>query len=221
MDQKTIRTVIAMALSAGLLIWAGCDSDSSDSGSSNVANIPGPGGPGGPPPPGGPGGPGGPGPGGPGGPGGGRNSPIRNLMMKINDRNPNALTKSIAKGLEPQQPDWPALEKQAGEFVQVTTELAKLDPPRGSKESWTKLTSAFHESATDLDKAVKAKNRDEAVATSGELSNSCMECHREHRSMPGGGFGPRGGFGGPPGGGPPGGGPPPGGNPPPGGPPRP
>jgi hypothetical protein len=154
-------------------------------------------------------------------------------MMKINDRNPNALTKSIARGLESQQPDWPTLEKQAGEFVQVTNDLAKYDPPRGTKENWTKLISAFHESASELDQAVRAKKREDAAAASAELSNSCMECHREHRRMPGGGFGrpgggpPGKGFG-PPGGGPPpgggfgppGGGPPPAAGPPPGGPPQ-
>ncbi len=213
MQPKRIRTVIATALSAGLLGWAGCDPAGNEEAAPDVVNSPaGPGGPGGPPPPGGSG------PGGP-GPGGGLSSPIRTLMMKINDRNPNGLTKAIARGLESQQPDWPTLEKQAGEFVQVTTELAKYDPPRGSKESWDNLTRAFHESATELDQAVRAKKRDEAVAASGELSNSCMGCHREHRRMPGGGFGPRGG--GPPGKGfgPPGGGPPPAAGPPPGGPP--
>jgi hypothetical protein len=225
MQQKTIRTYIATALSAGMLCWAGCDSTSNEEAAPNVVNAPaGPGGPGGAPPPGG-GVPGGP------GPGGGRSSPIRNLMMKINDRNPNALTKSIARGLESNQPDWPTLEKQAGEFVQVTNDLAKYDPPRGSKESWDKLTKTFQESASELDQAVRAKKRDDAVAASTELSNSCMQCHREHRRMPGGGFGrpgggPPGGRFGPPGGGPPpggggpsGGGPPPAAGPPPGGPP--
>ena len=206
MHQKTLRTILASAVSAGLLCWAGCDSGSNEPGAANVVNSPAPGGPGGPPS----GGVGG--PGGPGGPGG-RSSPLRNLMRKLDDRRPDGLTKAIVDGLKPEQPDWATLETKAGEYVQATSEMAKYDPPRGSKESWTKLTSAFHESATDLEKSIRAKKRDDAVTASSHLSNSCMECHREHRRMPGGGFGPRGG--GPP----PGGGSPPGGGPPPGGPP--
>jgi hypothetical protein len=119
-------------------------------------------------------------------------------MRKIDDRRPGGLTKAIVEGLKPEQPDWSALEKQAAEYVQLTSELAKYDPPRGSKEDWTNVTSAFHESAAELDEAVRAKKRDDAVTASGSLSNSCMECHRQHRRMPGGPGG-RGGFGPPPG----------------------
>jgi len=201
MDQKAIRAILATALSAGLLCWAGCDSASNESGGADMVNNPAPGGPSG-------GGPGGP------GPGSGRMSPIRTIMRKIDDRRPGGLTKAIVEGLKPDQPDWPALEKKAGEYLELTSELAKYDPPRGSKEGFTKLATAFHESATELDEAVRAKKRDDAVAASGELSNSCMQCHREHRMMRGGPGG-RGGFGPPPGGGPP-----PDAGPPPGGPPQ-
>jgi hypothetical protein len=214
MRANTIRTVCgSAAVSAALLFWAGCGPGDNEPIAENAVGSSGPDAPGGPPP------------GGP-GPGGGRSSPIRKIMERINDRRPDGLTKAIAKGLEPQTPDWPILEKQSGEYAQLAADLAKHDPPRGSKESWTRLTSAFAESATDLDQAVHSKKRDDSIAASGNLSNSCMECHREHRRMPGGGFGPRGksgpgpGGGPPPGGGPlPGGGPPPGGAPPPGGPP--
>jgi hypothetical protein len=132
-------------------------------------------------------------------------SPIRTIMRKIDDRRPGGLTKAIVEALKPDQPDWTALEKQAGEYAQLTSELAKYDPPRGRKEDWTKRLTAFHESASDLDEAVRAKKRDDAVTASSHLSNSCMECHREHRRM--GGPGGRGGFGPPPGGGPSPGGP--------------
>lgn len=208
-----------MVVAAGLLIWAGCDSINNEQAAANVSNDPPPEAPAGPtpggPPPGDPGNPpapGGPGPGnpGPGGPGGGRRSPIRNIMVKIDDRRPQGLTKAIKTGLAAAQPDWPTLEKQAGEYASLASELGTYGPPRGSKESWNRLTAALNASATDLEKAAHSKNKDEAVAASQRLSGSCMECHREHRRM-GGGFGPRGKGAPPPGGGPPqGGGPPPG-----------
>lgn len=144
-------------------------------------------------------------------------------MERINDRRPDGLTKAIARALESREPDWSAMEKQTGEYAQLARELGTYDPPRGTRESWSKQSDSFAGLAADLDRAVHARKRDDALAASGSLSKSCMQCHREHRRMPGGGFGPRGKGtpgpgGGPPPGGPPPGGPPPGG-PPPGGPP--
>lgn len=207
-----------MVVAAGLLIWAGCDATDNEQAAANVNNFPPPGAPAEPPsgkpvnPP-GPARPepGAPGPGGPGGePGGGRRSPIRNIMIKIDDRRPPGLTKAIKTALEAAQPDWPTIEKLAGEYASLAAELGTFDPPRGSKESWTRLTTALNDSATDLGKAARAKNKHEAVAASQRLSGSCMKCHREHRRM-GGIFGPR-GKGSPA----PGGGPPPSAGPPPG-----
>ncbi len=93
--------------------------------------------------------------------------------------------------------------------------MATYDPPRGGKDSWAKLTAAYAESATDMDKAAQAKDAATALDAHGKIEGSCMACHRVHRGM----GGPGGGMGGPPGG--PGRGRPPGGpgpGPPPGGP---
>jgi hypothetical protein len=83
--------------------------------------------------------------------------------------------------------------------------MGKNGPPKGHKASWEKLTSAYAEWASDLDKAAQAKDKDAALEAHGKLAGSCMACHREHREM-------RKGMGGPPGSGrprmPPGGPPP-------------
>jgi hypothetical protein len=135
-------------------------------------------------------------------------------MAKL-DRGPAALNKAIGKGLEADPPDWGTLQKQSSEYASLVAGLGKLEPSKGSPESWAKLTKAFAESAADLDHAAQVKDRGAALTAHEQLSGSCMECHREHRRMPmRGGFGKRGG-------GPPGGGPPPGGPPGSGGPPRP
>jgi hypothetical protein len=128
------------------------------------------------------------------------------IMAKV-DRGPNALNKAIGKGLEADPPDWTTLQKQSSEYASVAADLGKHEPPKGSPESWAKLTAAFAASTADLDRAAQAKDRDAALKAHEQLAGSCMACHREHRRMPGGR-----GFGGP-GGGPPGGGPPPQGGP--------
>jgi hypothetical protein len=169
-------------------------------------------------------------PGGPGmGPvGGGAGSipGIRRLMGKLT-KGPTSLTEVIGKELKETTPAWDTIQGQTKEYVQLVADLPKYDPPRGTKESWKELTAAYAESAGDLDKAARAKDKDVALAAHTDIKNSCMGCHRVHRQMgPGGGpagrgFGgpppgypgatKKGGFGGPPPGGPPPDGPPPGG----------
>jgi hypothetical protein len=202
--------MLPLAFLAGLLFCTGCDEGTKDPASSPPAVA------GGPPGPGAPGQPAG----GP-GPGGGRSSPIRSIMRTLNGGRPT-LTQRIGQELQPEQPDWGTIQKQASEYAQLAADLGKHSPPRGSQDSWTKFTLAYAQSASSLDKAAQAKDRDAALEAHGQLDGSCMACHREHRRMgPGMGMGPppggpgmRGGF---PGGGPPPGGPPPQGGPPPGG----
>ncbi len=151
-----------------------------------------------------------------GGPGrGGPKSPIDEVMVKL-FRGPQSLKDSIGRELSSDAPPWESIQQQANEVAQLTASLAKYDPPKGSKESWTKHTSSFSKTGASLASAAEHKNKTDALAAHGALAKSCQACHQEHRGGPGGPGGrmrPPGGFG-PPGGPP---GPPPG--PPPGGPP--
>jgi hypothetical protein len=131
-------------------------------------------------------------------------SPLRDLMMKL-AKGPQSLNSLIGGELKSESPPWDTIQKQTKEFLQLASSMGKYDPPKGSKESWTKHTSSFVASADALEKAGLSKNKDKALEAHATLGQSCMSCHREHRGGPGGG-GP-GGFG-PPGGGRPGGGPP-------------
>jgi hypothetical protein len=99
----------------------------------------------------------------------------------------------LAKELETDPPPWDRLEPQAKEFVELAAAMGKHEPPRGSKESWAKFTSAYSDTAAALNKAVQAKDKEAAIAAHEILSTSCMACHKEHKGM--GGFGRPGGFG--------------------------
>jgi Cytochrome C' len=141
-------------------------------------------------------------------------------MFKLS-RGPNSLTPLLKSELAQNPPPWETIQPQTKEYAELTAELSKYDPPKGTKESWKELTLAYAESAQEMNKAALAKDARAALSAHADLENSCNSCHREHRRM----GGPRGGMGGPPGGpgfgGPPGrpgaGGPP--GGPPPGPPP--
>ncbi len=131
-------------------------------------------------------------------PRGGGETGLKQIMTKIGKPPNNSLTDRLKRELQADQPDWATIQPQAAEYAQLTAGLGKADPPKGSKESWTKQTSAFAESSAALDRAAQAKDLSAARAAQEKLGASCMQCHKEHRGGPGG-FGPRGGRGGPPG----------------------
>ena len=160
-------------------------------------------------------------------PAGGASLPpgIRQIMTKL-AKGPNALTSVIGNELNQNPPPWETIQGQTKEYSQSASEMGKYDPPGGTMESWIKLTTAFAESAAELDKAAIAKNKETALVAHDQLKNSCNACHMQHRGMramrPAGpqGVGSGRGPGGPPPSGGPGGSPPAGGpgGPPPGGP---
>ena len=156
---------------------------------------------------------------GPGGPGQGaveESAPapgIKRIMVRLT-KGPGSLTDKLGKELAEENPPWETIQIQSSEYAREAADLAKFDPPKGTKESWAKLSAAWSESAADLNKAAQAKDKNAAKAAHDQIKSSCMSCHREHRKMgpgmggpPGLGPGP-GGRGGPPGGPAPGGSPP-------------
>jgi mono/diheme cytochrome c family protein len=124
-------------------------------------------------------------------------SPIKGLMTKL-ARGPQSLHSAIERELREDAPAWATIKPQAREYAQLTASLGKEEPPKGSKDSWANLTSAFAESAASLDKAAAAEDKTAALAAHKILAASCSACHQEHRGGRGGfGGGDRGGFGGP------------------------
>lgn len=128
---------------------------------------------------------------------GGPKTPTGEIMTKLG-KGPQSLTETIGRELNTDPPPWDTIGPQTKEYAQLAASLSKYDPPKGSKESWTKQSASFAESAAALDRASGAKDKDAALAAHGALTKSCMACHREHRAGPGGrrrpgGFGPPGG----------------------------
>jgi hypothetical protein len=118
-----------------------------------------------------------------GGPGG---SKLDTMMERIG-KGKKSLSASIKAGLEAEKPEWDKLQPLTEELARITGDLGKEDPPRGSKESWVKLTGTFDNSTKELDKAVHAKDLEKARAAQKTFSGSCSTCHRAHKGRgPGG-----------------------------------
>ena len=188
MTFQTITRRCLSGLTAGLLLGAmGC-SDDDGGGPSGAPNLPGPA------------------MGGPAGKGGKRT--LEQIMSRL-AKGPNSMTPVIGKDLKAEKPDWDTIQGLTKEYAQLAAQMGPETPPRGSAESWAKLTASFTASAEELNKAAIAKDKETALKAHESIANSCKACHQEHRPQ---GRGGRGGPGGPPPGGPGGpGGPPPGG----------
>ena len=111
-------------------------------------------------------------------------SSIREVMVKLT-RGPQGLGNKIGKELKIDPPAWDALEAQTTEYVALASSLAAHDPPKGTKDSWTKQTAAFAESAAGMERSIKSKDRSAALAVHQALQNSCMACHQQHKGRPG------------------------------------
>jgi cytochrome c556 len=107
-------------------------------------------------------------------------SPVREVMQKL-AKGPGALTSQINRALRAEAPSWESIQPQAREYAQLAASLGQYDPPRGDKQSWTRLTSAYAENAAQLDKAAQAKDKDAALAAHAALGRSCGSCHQAHR----------------------------------------
>jgi mono/diheme cytochrome c family protein len=109
--------------------------------------------------------------------------------MTAMNKGPDSLNPSITRELEQASPAWARIQGQTKEYLRHAEFVGKNDPPKGEKESWTKLTAALATTAASLDKAAQAKDKDAALAAQKELKESCDACHKVHRPPPPPGYG--------------------------------
>jgi mono/diheme cytochrome c family protein len=115
-------------------------------------------------------------------------------MTKVG-KGPQALQGSLGAALKQSEPAWDTIQPKTQEYAQLTSELGKLEPVKGTKDSWAKLTLAFADSAAEFEHAAQAKDKnkdkDKTKEALDSLGGSCMACHREHRVRGPGMGGPR------------------------------
>jgi hypothetical protein len=105
---------------------------------------------------------------------------IKQMMGKL-AKGPKSLTPEIGNALSQNPPPWKTIQGQTKEFSRLASEMGKYNAPKGAKRSWIKLTTAYAESASELDRAAAAKDKDAAKVAHDRLKNSCNACHQQHR----------------------------------------
>ena len=108
-----------------------------------------------------------------------RTPSISDVMRKVNSK--MGLSKAVGKALRGDTVSWSDVEKQTKEIVEHIEDLGKNTPPKGSKESWEKLTKEYLENAKALNEAVKKKDKAKATEVMMKIGRSCGACHNVHQ----------------------------------------
>jgi len=110
---------------------------------------------------------------------GGKAPTIKDIMSRLNK--PGGLYPSISKELKADDTDWDEVHDQSKTFAKLAAELGKNTPPKGSPESWAKLTKEYADNARLLEQAAAKRDRTAANAARSRLGNdACKTCHKEH-----------------------------------------
>jgi cytochrome c556 len=104
---------------------------------------------------------------------------ISDVMKKVNGK--AGLGKSVGNAAKAKAVDWDDVQKKTKEIAEQIEFLGKNEPPKGSKESWEKLTKTYVEAVKKLDEAAKKKDKDALTATQMTIGGSCRTCHTAHR----------------------------------------
>jgi len=102
---------------------------------------------------------------------------IKEIMKKVNK---DGLCKAIGTSLKAKEPKWDDLADKAKELVPLAKALGKNKPPKGTDDSWTKLSGGYAKAAEDLEKAVSDKDAKAASAAFKTISD-CKGCHSLHK----------------------------------------
>ena len=135
--RKLARTTVLLVAILVLAVWSwGCNKNTSNN--TNPTGQQGfgpqPGGPPGRMPPDGPGGPRGQ---------GGFGSPLKQNMMRMFGRNPQALKNALETSLNADVPAWDTIQTQTGELVKLSGSIIKGEPPRAPRNPGTSLPAPY------------------------------------------------------------------------------
>lgn len=72
-------------------------------------------------------------------------------------------------------------KKPMDEWVKLAGELSKAEPPRGSAESWKKLTAAYEKQVASMAAAVKSQNKQTMIDGLNAAARGCNGCHTAHQ----------------------------------------
>jgi cytochrome c556 len=105
---------------------------------------------------------------------------IKKVMGKLHGKG-KGLLPAVGKALQSDSPNWPDVKKGSKLIVDLSKTIVDVEPPKGDKEDYSKLSKAYLASATDLNEAAEAEDVGKAKAAAKKLGTSCKTCHDAHK----------------------------------------
>lgn len=105
---------------------------------------------------------------------------IKKVMGKLHGKG-KPLLPGVKKALQADPPSWPDIKKSSKLIAELSATIVDVEPPKGDKENYSKLSKAYLASAKDLQEAADAEDADKAKASVGKLFASCKTCHQAHQ----------------------------------------
>jgi hypothetical protein len=107
---------------------------------------------------------------------------IKKVMGKLHGKG-KGLLPSVGKALQADTPDWPAIKKGSKLIVDLASTITDVEPPKGDKEAYNKLSKAYLASAKNLLEAADAEDSGKAKAAAKKLMGTCKTCHTAHKGQ--------------------------------------
>jgi hypothetical protein len=92
-----------------------------------------------------------------------------------------AYVRLVREELQKEEVDWGMVGTKSRALIQTGKLLAKNTPPKGSAESWEKLTSVYTANAVLLADAAERHDKETATRHQQAMYRMCATCHRAHR----------------------------------------
>ncbi|HEY2156657.1 MAG TPA: cytochrome c [Isosphaeraceae bacterium] len=106
---------------------------------------------------------------------------IKKAMGQLHKGQKAALP-SIKAELKSDSPDWKKVKDTSKIIVTLSESITDLEPPRGDKENYAKLSKAYFANAKGLNEAAEAEDAAKAKAAVGKLFSTCKTCHESHQA---------------------------------------
>jgi cytochrome c556 len=108
---------------------------------------------------------------------------IKEIMKKLNS--PTGIYSGLGKELKADDTDWGEVKAGAKTIARLAALVGKNDPPKGEKDSWTKLTKEYADNAKAFQQAAAKEDKKAALAAyekiAGTKGANCTACHNAHR----------------------------------------
>jgi len=108
---------------------------------------------------------------------------IKDIMKKAHGGK-TSLYAIVWNDIHRDPPHWQRSRKNLAEMVRLCSQLAKKDPPKGTKESWEKLVQAYLDNAKVVQENLEKENVAESRTTYDKLLKTCKVCHNAHDPKP-------------------------------------